>query len=161
MWVFFFFPSAFIGKSKLGFKNKTKQKKRAFWCYLERQPSKLLLWNWNLRFLGGFFQVKLIKPMTKVASRQPVAVAPPGSPELALGTPGIGRATALRSGEEKLWASAALLMSWVLRQSGALLNVRSGKSEQRGDNLSQFFKSVISWFLGVLGIVWKWNSGIA
>ena len=88
--------------------------------------------------------MKLINPMTKVAPRQPATVAPSGSPEVALGTIGDRRATALCSAEQKLHASAALLTSWVLRQSGALLNVRSGKFEQLGDNLSQFFKSVIS-----------------
>lgn len=45
---------------------------------------------------------------------------------------------------EKLHACAVLLALWVLRLSGALVDVRSGKSEQLGDNLSQFFKSVIS-----------------
>lgn len=82
--------------------------------------------------------------MIKVAPRQPVTVAPSGSPGVTLGTIGDGRATTLGSAEEKLCASAALVTSWVLRQSGALLNVRSGKLEKLGDSLSQLFKSVIS-----------------
>lgn len=45
--------------------------------------------------------MNLINPMTKVAARKPVIVAPAGSPEVALGT--------LCSGEERLYVNATLL----------------------------------------------------
>lgn len=85
MWVFFFFPNPFKGKSKLGFQKK--KKKKAFWCYLERQPSKLLLWNWNLRFWGGFFSSEADKTYDKSSVQAACRCSPIWEPQGGPGHP--------------------------------------------------------------------------